>query len=239
MHSRSPLIPTRLRGAPHLPGRRLAALAAAALLAVAGTTAAALAQQPRAKSVRAPGCTLKRAKTIKANREVRVFRTVPAVGSGTVYGCRRSATRAYVLGEFGECQNNHEIRRVEVAGRRAALGAFECSLDSGAWDVELVNLATGRLEFRAAPFASPLPDSATFDELRARRRDVRRRARLDGDPQRPRRAARRRGPPPHARIGDGVAPARLRHQHRSRLAAQARPARSSWTKLGVTRTAGF
>src|SRR4051812_49002858 len=99
MRNRSPLIPTRLRGAPHVSGRWLAALAAAAGLAVAGTTAAALAQQPRAKSVRAPGCTLKRAKTIKANREVRVFRTVPAVGSGTVYGCRRKAERAYVLGE--------------------------------------------------------------------------------------------------------------------------------------------
>ena len=70
-----------------------------------------------------------------------------------------------MLGEFGECQNNHEIRRVEVAGRRAALGAFECSLDSGAWVVELVNLANGRREFRSAPFASPLPDRSTFDEL--------------------------------------------------------------------------
>lgn len=165
---RSPLIRLRHRDAPHLHPRRLTAAAVAAVLAVlaaAGMSAGALAQQPRAKSVHAPNCTLKRAQTIKANREVRVFRTVPAVGSGTVYGCRRSAARAYVLGQFGECQNNHEIRRVEVAGRRAALGAFECSLYSGAWDVELVNLANGRLEFLSAPLVSPLPDDATFDEL--------------------------------------------------------------------------
>ena len=238
MHNRSPLIATRVRGAPHPPGRRLAALAAAALLAVAGTTAAALAQQPRAKSVRAPGCTLKRAKTLKANREVRVFRTVPAVGSGTVYGCRRRAARAYVLGEFGECQNNHEIRRVEVAGRRAALGAFECSLDSGAWDVELVNLATGRLEFRAAPFASPLPDSATFDELQ---RVV---ATSDGAlawtairSARGGRLAievrrRMRGSATASLLldyGTNIDPDSLRKRGRT----------LSWTKLGVTRTAGF
>jgi hypothetical protein len=137
---------------------------ATALVLAAAVIAAGAVSAP-AKSVRAPGCTLKRAKTIKANRDVRVFRTVPVAGSGTVYGCRRRAARAYVLGEFGECQNNHEIRRVEVAGRRTALGAFECSLDSGAWDVELVNLASGRLEFRSAPLVSPLPDAFTFDEL--------------------------------------------------------------------------
>jgi hypothetical protein len=144
--------------------RLATALVLAAAVIGAGAVSAP-AQLTSARSVRAPGCTLKRAKTIKADRDVRVFRTVPAVGSGTVYGCRRSARRAYVLGEFGECQNNHEIRRVEVAGRRAALGAFECSLDSGAWDVELVDLADGRLEFRCAPLPLPLPDSATFDEL--------------------------------------------------------------------------
>jgi hypothetical protein len=154
-----------MRLAPPTRAHRVAtALVLAAAVSAAGAVGA-WAQLSSARSVRAPGCTLKHAKTIKANRHVRVFRTVPAVGSGTVYGCRRHAARAYVLGEFGECQNNHEIRRVEVAGRRAALGAFECSLDSGAWDVELVNLATGRLEFRSAPLAAPLPDSATFDEL--------------------------------------------------------------------------
>ena len=150
------------------PPTRVPAIATSLVLAAAVIGAGAIAasaQLSSAKSVRAPGCTLKRAKTIKANRDVRVFRTVPVAGSGTVYGCRRRAARAYVLGEFGECQNNHEIRLVEVAGRRAALGAFECSLDSGAWDVELVNLANGRLEFRSAPLASPLPDAFTFDEL--------------------------------------------------------------------------
>lgn len=150
------------------PPTRAQAIATALVLTavVAGAGAiSAPAQLALAKSVRAPDCTLKRAKTIKANRDVRVFRTVPVAGSGTVYGCRRSAARAYVLGEFGECQNNHEIRLVEVAGRRAGLGAFECSLTAGFWNVELVNLGNGRKEFSSAPIGAPLPDDLTFDTL--------------------------------------------------------------------------
>jgi hypothetical protein len=109
-----------MRRTPPTRAHRIATALVLVAAVIATGAAAAPAQLSPAKSVRAPGCTLKRAKTIKANRDVRVFRTVPVTGSGTVYGCRRRAARAYVLGEFGECQNNHEIRRVEVAGRRTA-----------------------------------------------------------------------------------------------------------------------
>jgi hypothetical protein len=59
-----------------------------------------------------------------------------------------------------------EIRLTEVAGRRALLGIFECSLYAGWWNVALVNLGTGRREFASPPIGSPSPDEATFDALR-------------------------------------------------------------------------
>lgn len=121
---------------------------------------------PVAKSVRAPGCSLKGSKTIKANRGARVFKKVNKTGYGKVFGCRRSANRAFDLGFIGECQNNEEIRLAEVAGRRALLGIYECSLSAGWWNVALVNLGTGRHEFASSPIGSPVPDEATFDALR-------------------------------------------------------------------------
>ena len=116
--------------------------------------------------MRAPHCSLKGDKTIKANRDARVFKHVNKHGYGKVFGCRRSANRAFALGFIGECQNNEEIRLTEVAGRRALLGIFECSLYAGWWNVALVNLATGRREFASAPIGSPVPDEATFDAVR-------------------------------------------------------------------------
>lgn len=134
------------------------------MLAGIGASSA-IARLPAAKSVRAPGCALAGAKTIKASGDARVFRT-GGRGVGKVYGCRRSASRAFELGYAGECQNNEEIRLTEVAGRRAALGIFECSLHAGWWRVALVNLGSGRREFAAAPIGSPAPSEATFDALR-------------------------------------------------------------------------
>ena len=212
MNNRSPLIPHPAFAAPRTsPGGGCRRWRRPPCSPSRARPQAALAQQPRAKSVRAPGCTLKRAKTIKANREVRVFRTVPR---GRLRhrstAAAASATRAYVLGEFGERQNNHEIRRVEVAGRRAALGAFECSLD------------LGRLG-RRARLPPPPGGSSSLGAVgvaAARQRHVRRAA--SASSRRPtarspgRRSAariaagaRRRGPPPHAWIGDRVAPGRL------------------------------
>jgi hypothetical protein len=113
-------------------------------LAAPGAPAQQVAQP--AKSIRAPHCTLPGAKTMKANRHVRVFRA-----ADHVYGCRRSANRAFEIGYFGECQNNEEVRIVEVAGNRAALGIFECSLTAAWWRVVLVNLRTGGREFASSP----------------------------------------------------------------------------------------
>jgi hypothetical protein len=142
----------------------LAALAGAAAAGATAQTAAAP-PLPVAKSVRAPGCSLKGSKTIKANRDARVFKVVTR-GFGRVYGCRRSARRAFELGWVGECQNYHEILLAEVAGPRAALGAFECALTAGWWDVELVDLRNGRREFSSPPIGSPTPNEATVDALR-------------------------------------------------------------------------
>lgn len=144
---------------------RLAVLAASGLVAAAVCSPGAPAQQlaeplARAKSVRAPHCSLAGAKTMKANRHVRVFRT-----QNIVYGCRRDANRAYRIGYFGECQNNDEVRLVEVAGHRAALGIFECSLTSGWWRIDLVNLRDGRREFTSAPLTTPQPAENVADTI--------------------------------------------------------------------------
>lgn len=143
------------------PARCVAAACACAALAAASATAQdyTLPAAP-AKSVRAQNCTLKGAKTIRANRHVRVFkRTYKA------YGCLRDADRAFELGIVGECQNNDEVRKVELAGRRAALGVYSCSLYSAWWRVDLVNLRSGRREFMSAPFSLPPVNDATFDAL--------------------------------------------------------------------------
>lgn len=140
---------------------RLATAAAlvAGLMLVLAVGAAALPQPPhRYRSVSAPRCTLKGAKTIKANRNVRVFKVVNSRGFGRVLGCRRSARRARELGFVGECQNNDEIRLVELAGRRAALGVHECSLTTGWWTIALVHLGSGRSEYTAYPLGDPASD---------------------------------------------------------------------------------
>jgi len=151
------------------PGARrrhvLVAAAAGLACAVAASTAAPAQQyaQPLApaSSVRAPHCSLEGARTIKANRYVRVFKKTQR-GYGGVYGCRRDARRAFKLGIVGECQNNDEIQRVEVAGRRAVLGIFECSLTAGWWRVDLVNLRNGHREFTSNPTTiAPLNESTS------------------------------------------------------------------------------
>jgi len=150
---------------------RIPVVAAAVLACAALTAAGAPAQQnlPPIPSrplstAGAPDCTRKGASTIKANRHVRVFRVLKR-GYGSVYGCRRTAQRAFRLGVFGECQNSREIRLVEVAGRRALLGIYECSLYGGGWTLELVNLSDGGREFRSNPIASPPVTEGTWDSL--------------------------------------------------------------------------
>lgn len=114
----------------------------------------------RASSVRAPHCSLKGSKTITANRHVRVFRTP---GLGTVYGCRRTANRAYELGIVGECQNYDEIDGAVVAGDLVALNVRTCSLYASQSRIRLVDLHTGRVRFGAAPLGSS-PDVDSEDD---------------------------------------------------------------------------
>jgi hypothetical protein len=128
-------------------------LALAAGLVLPPAALAALVPPPgeRAGSVRAPHCTLTGAKTIAANRRVRVFEARDAV-----FGCRRTADRAYEIGHDGsECQNNDAIDTAVVAGNFAALNVRTCSLYDSESSVALVNLRDGRVRFRAAALSTP------------------------------------------------------------------------------------
>ena len=134
-------------------------LAAGLLLAAASAASAAVVPQAgeRAASVRAPRCTMKGAKTLAANRHVRVFEARDAV-----FGCRRTANRAYEIGHGGaECQNNDLIDTAVVAGNFAALNVRSCSLYDSESSVALVNLRDGRVRFRSAALSTPGSDSST------------------------------------------------------------------------------
>jgi len=125
-------------------------LAAVLLLAPAASAGITPGPGERARSIRAPHCTMNGAKTIAANRHVRVFRA-----RGEVFGCRRSANRAYEIGHGGqECQNSDLIDSAVVAGNFVALNVRTCSLDSSGSKVSLVNLRDGRGRFSSAPLSS-------------------------------------------------------------------------------------
>ena len=119
----------------------------------------------RAASVRAPSCTLKGARTIAANRHVRVF-SARRRAWREVFGCRRGADRAYAIGDAnGECQNYDLVDGAVVSGNFVALNVRTCSLHSSESAVKLVNLRDGRGRFASAPLASASPESA-YDAIR-------------------------------------------------------------------------
>ena len=131
------------------------------LLAVAPAAGDLPAAGETAPSRSAPNCSMRGSKTMQANSSVRVFR---ATNSG-VYGCRRSADRAFRLGDWGECQNNDEISRVEVGGRYAGFVSTTCSLYSSWQVVALVSLRSGRFDFESPPML-PWPTSESmFDAV--------------------------------------------------------------------------
>ena len=101
------------------------------------------------------------AKTIAANRHVRVFAKRDAV-----FGCRRSANRAYEIGhDRSECQNNDAIDTAVVAGNFAALNVRTCSLYDSESSVALVNLRDGRVRFRSAALSTP-GSEASYEAIR-------------------------------------------------------------------------
>ena len=115
----------------------------------------------RARSYAAPHCTLKGARTIAANRHVRLFRA-----RGAVFGCRGSANRAYGIGHAGaECQNSDLIDSAVVAGNFVALNVRTCSLTNQSSSVNLVNLRDGRGRFRSVPLSTAGSD-ASYDAIR-------------------------------------------------------------------------
>lgn len=139
-------------------------LAVVILLVFAARAAAVPEPGERARSIRAPHCALQGSRTIAANRHVRVFRA--RTGLGEVYGCRRSANRAYELGVAAECQNYDEIDGVVVAGNMAALNVRTCSLTSSQSRAVLINLRDGRVRFASQPLASAPDVDREYDAIR-------------------------------------------------------------------------
>ena len=142
-----------------------AALSAGLLLASAAAAAPVPAPGERAHSIRAPHCTIKGAKTIAANRHVRVF-SARVHTWREVFGCRRSADRAYAIGDAGgECQNYDLVDGAVVAGNFVALNVRTCSLYGSSSTVKLVNLRDGRVRFASAPLSTVGPDTS-YDAIR-------------------------------------------------------------------------
>jgi hypothetical protein len=119
----------------------------------------------RYETVHAPRCSLKGAKTVAANRRVRIFNARHRVYGDLTFGCLRDANRAYVLGIVGECQNNDVVDTAVVAGTLAALNVNTCSLTSSESEVALVDLRTGRVEFASPPTSLPF-DPDGYDAIR-------------------------------------------------------------------------
>ena len=120
----------------------------------------------RAASVRAPGCTLPGARTVTGNRHVRVFTAPTFAGQRGVFGCRRTADRAYAIGDRGpECQNYDLIDTAVVAGNLVALNIRTCGLYFSSSQVKLVSLRDGRVRFGSVPQATSPPDDA-YDAIR-------------------------------------------------------------------------
>jgi hypothetical protein len=145
-------------------------LAAACLvvLVLAPGAAASFVPAPgqRSHSVRAPHCTLPGARTIAANRHVRVF-SARVRSWREVFGCRRAADRAYAIGDAGgECQNYDLVDGAVVAGNFVALNVRTCSLTSSSSVVKLVHLGDGRVRFGSIPLSTRGPESS-YDAIRA------------------------------------------------------------------------
>ena len=144
----------------------LAGFAAAVLISAhahAAERSVALTDLPQAGgvygTVRAPRCLLPGLKTIAANRYVRVFyATIPKRAAATL-ACRRSSDRAYVVGTFGECQNNAAVDTAAVAGRYAAINVRTCSLTHSQSGIGLVNLRNGRVAFSSGALSTPTAES--------------------------------------------------------------------------------
>ncbi|MDQ3723307.1 MAG: hypothetical protein M3376_09640, partial [Actinomycetota bacterium] len=85
---------------------------------------------------------------------------------GEVFGCRRTANRAYEIGNGGqECQNNDLIDSAVVGGNFVALNVRTCSLYGSSSTVKLVNLRDGRVRFASAPLSTP-GSQAGYDAIR-------------------------------------------------------------------------
>ena len=163
--ARNPGLPATSSRMRPLLGIASAALIAGWLLVCTATATSLPAPGERATAIRAPHCTLKGARTIAANRHVRVF-SARVRAWREVFGCRRSADRAYAIGDGGgECQNYDLVDGAVVAGNFVALNVRTCSLYGSSSSVKLVNLRDGRVRFASPPLSTIGPDTS-YDAIR-------------------------------------------------------------------------
>ncbi|MEA2224599.1 MAG: hypothetical protein QOH83_2975, partial [Solirubrobacteraceae bacterium] len=108
--------------------------------------------------VRTPHCSLKGTRTLAANRHVRVFVATDAM---QVLACRRSASRAYLIGDRGECQNSAAIDTAVVAGTFAAINVRTCSLTHAEAGIGLVDLRNGHVAYATNALTTPSLESET------------------------------------------------------------------------------
>jgi hypothetical protein len=157
-----PIVPPAVRA----PATILAAACAVLLVLAPGASASFVpAPGQRARSVRAAHCTLPGARTIAANRHVRVFSARVRTWR-EVFGCRRSADRAFAIGDAGgECQNYDLVDSAVVAGTLAALNVRTCSLTNSSSVIRLVDLGDGRVRFGSAPLSTNGTESS-YDAIR-------------------------------------------------------------------------
>ena len=116
-------------------------------------------------SVRAPHCSLPGARTIVANRHVRIFNATYRKHGGLTFGCLRRSDRAFVIGIAGECQNNDVIDTAVVAGTLAALNVHTCGLATSESRIAVVTLTNGHVVFASAPLSTP-GDESGHDAIR-------------------------------------------------------------------------
>ena len=155
----------------------------------------------RAASVRAPHCTLKGAKTIAANRHVRVFSARRALARGLRLPADGRIARTRSATAAASARTTTSIDSAVVAGNFVALNVRTCSLYDSESSVELVNLRDGRGALRLRRRCRRRAPRRAYDAIRGMVRHRRRAPGLDRRARRARRHRRGRGAPPRARHG--------------------------------------
>ncbi len=132
--------------------KRIALLAAAAILGACGSALATTGFAARA------ACGPGNARTLAVDGVVRVY-----VIGNKVWGCSMRGTGVFRLGQRATCQGAARIDPVIVAGKFAAYGSERCGVDTGSTVVIVRRLTDGK-QFLAAPATSP-PGVESFQSV--------------------------------------------------------------------------